>query len=120
MHRLLLLADDLSLRAILSATLWQSGYAVRQASLSDLPRATLATPPVDVALLDLDADVPAAPMVQKVHTSLGRQTPIVLLVDPSQPSLSPALQALGVRYLLGKPFERDALLGVLDGVLAAA
>jgi DNA-binding NtrC family response regulator len=113
----LVVDDEALIRWSVSETLAAMGMAVEQAGdgASALQAIANAAAPFDVVVLDLRLpDVDDLSLLGKVRQLLPSAS-VVLMTAFGTPEIVTGAQALGVRGILSKPFELDALTRMVLG-----
>ncbi|MBV8626795.1 MAG: response regulator [Paraburkholderia sp.] len=119
--RVLVMEDDVSMRALLSLTLRDAGYDVVEATSAGLP--DFHPGPVDLAVVDINQpkamDVERIACVQRCFPSV----PVIAISGyfPTQVHTTSMLaRRLGVEQALAKPFKREVLLQAAAALTAGA
>jgi CheY-like chemotaxis protein len=119
MSRIVIIDEDDLMRGLLSEWLTAAGYAVREGRLHEPPAGDGA----DLVIVDLymprQAGAEVVRTVQQRHPGI----PLIAISAQFRPGLDSswwAARALGVRYLMAKPFTREDLLAAVHGVIGPA
>lgn len=116
-QHILLVEDDPTTQALLTAYLKDAGFAVSTAANADAMHGTLARGPVDLVLLDLN--LPDADGIQ-VAQSLRRQSRIPIIIVTARTEVRDRITGLelGVDDYVTKPFHPRELVARVRNVLA--
>lgn len=119
MPRILLIDDDATVREVIATALIYAGHAVVQADGGRQGAKIFRAEPTDLVITDL-----VMPDREGLETimALARERPNVPIIAMSGGMRSPVYLALaaklGAHRTLAKPFTADALLRVIDELLA--
>jgi two-component system, chemotaxis family, chemotaxis protein CheY len=117
MRRVLIVDDESGIRNLLAEAFTDEGFEVATAENGFAALNVLAAGEPDVILLDLM--MPVMDGWAFVHATHGdarfRNIPIIVLsASHDLPNTASLLQSLGVRACLAKPFDLEAVLGMVD------
>lgn len=118
-HRLLLVEDDDSNARLFRIMCEGAGYEVIPAADGQGALEALRQEPVDLVLMDLQMpglDGLSATRAIKSHPDTAH-LPVVIATARANPEVRAALLAAGAVAVLIKPFTRQELVAVLNGVL---
>lgn len=117
-HTILIVDDDAQIRRLCRLTLEEPGYVVSEASNGREALAAIKETPFDVIVLDLSMpDVDGFEFLKAVRADLPKLK-IIAMSGFIGGTMLPAARLLGGTATLAKPFSPDALLAVVDEVLA--
>ncbi|AUX29528.1 MULTISPECIES: response regulator [Sorangium] len=125
--RVLVAEDDDEMRALLASTLKCDGFEVVEAKngleLLDylLPWFSGREPPAHVDAIVSDIQMPCFTGMEVLAglSAVRRRPPIVLITAFGESSTHALARSLGAAAVLDKPFDLDALRGVMSRVIAA-
>lgn len=117
-RRVLVVEDDLATREVLVEALKHLGYEVREAS--SVNEASARTD-FDIALLDLHLPDGSGLGALKCWRERGLDAPVLIITaDRAAEMIDRALVSLDAWDYLSKPFDLDALEGMVEEALARA
>jgi CheY-like chemotaxis protein len=125
MKSILLVEDDLALRAALMEGLGDEGYDVTEAGNGQQALDALGTMRPDIVLTDLSMpEMDGIELISRLHKEYARQFCIIAMTggigaaEAARPDyvLLKAADALGATHTIEKPFRLTALLDLLAGV----
>ncbi len=115
----LVIDDDKTIVALLSATLRAAGYHVL-AAYDAMQGFMLAQREVPAVIL-LDIQLPAGgglPLLEKITTSTKTHAiPVVIITGGTDPKLEAETKAKGATAFVRKPVDQKALVGLLEGLI---
>lgn len=117
---ILIVDDDLDMRAMLRDVLAGAGFRVEEAATTDELFALV--PRVEPAAIILDHEMPGdwglevLPLLRERHPDI----PVVVITAFGGPRLQAVAGQLGAAGYLDKPFRMARLLALLDDLLSAA
>ncbi len=119
MARILVVDDDPAIRQLLTDVLEMEGYQVGVAvdGLSAVREIRASAPDfvvLDVMMPGLDG----FGVLSTIRALPGEPVPVLMLTAAAEQDASSRAWLGGVDYYLAKPFTADAVLDVIDGVLA--
>ena len=119
MARILVVDDDPAIRQLLTDVLEMDGYKVSiavdgLAAVRDLEASSPDFVILDVMMPGLDG----FGVLSTIRARPGEPVPVLMLTAAAESDASSRAWASGVDYYLAKPFTADAVLDVLNGVLA--
>lgn len=122
MANILIVDDSMTMRQMVNFTLSSAGHAVIEAGNTDEALASVGKQRFDLIISDVN--MPGRSGIELV-TELRKLAdykfvPIILLTTESQPEMKSKGRAAGATGWIVKPFDPEALLGVLRKVLPAA
>lgn len=120
MARILVVDDDPAIRQLLTDVLEMEGYDVGVAvdGLAAVREIRASAPDfvvLDVMMPGLDG----FGVLSTIRALPGEPVPVLMLTAAAEQDASARAWVGGVDYYLAKPFTADAVLEVIDGVLAA-
>lgn len=116
-RRLLLVDDEHELRQLLAMVLADAGWDVVEAEDGERALESLGGQRFDVVLLDHRMPGLSGSEVYQRLRAAGDRTPVVLMTAAR--NVRELARALGVSHFLGKPFDIDELLAIVDDVSPA-
>lgn len=119
MARILVVDDDPAIRQLLTDVLEMDGYEVSVAvdGLAAVREIEASSP--DFVILDvMMPGLDGFGVLSTIRTQPGEPVPVLMLTAAAESDASSRAWASGVDYYLAKPFTADAVLDVLNGVLA--
>lgn len=121
MSNILIVDDSMTMRQMVNFTLSSAGHTVTEAGSTD--EALLNAQKQRYDLVISDVNMPGRSGIELVSElrKLGdyKFVPIILLTTESQPEMKSKGRAAGATGWIVKPFDPEALLGVLRKVLPA-
>ncbi len=119
MARILVVDDDPTIRQLLTDVLEMEGYEVSIAvdGLAAV-RAVQAASPDFVVLDVMMPGLDGFGVLEAVRAQGGEPVPVLMLTAAAEPGANARAWSSGVDYYLAKPFTADAVLDVIDRVLA--
>lgn len=118
-HKALVIDDDKTIVALLSATLRAAGYHVL-AAYDAMQGFMLAQREVPAVIL-LDIQLPAGgglPLLEKITTSTKTHAiPVVIITGGTDPKLEAETKAKGAASFVRKPVDQKALIALLEGLM---
>jgi CheY-like chemotaxis protein len=118
-HKALVIDDDKTIVALLSATLRAAGYHVL-AAYDAMQGFMLAQREVPAVIL-LDIQLPAGgglQVLEKITASAKTQAiPVVIITGGTDPKLEAETKAKGATSFVRKPVDQKALIALLEGLL---
>lgn len=122
MSNILIVDDSMTMRQMVNFTLSSAGHTVVEAGNTDEALASVQKQRFDLVISDVN--MPGRSGIELV-TELRKLAdykfvPIILLTTESQPEMKSKGRAAGATGWIVKPFDPEALLGVLRKVLPAA
>jgi CheY-like chemotaxis protein len=119
-QRILVVDDDRELRSLLQALLESEGYAVDTACDGQIAWEKLESQPGAYEAVFLDVNLPRMTGLQLIRAlrqqETGRISPLVAM-SANREALNQAA-ALGVRHVLEKPFDLEAVLALASTCVA--
>jgi DNA-binding response OmpR family regulator len=119
MARILVVDDDPAIRQLLTDVLEMEGYEVSIAvdGMAAVREVQAGSP--DFVLLDvMMPGLDGFGVLSAIREQPGEPIPVLMLTAAAESDASSRAWASGVDYYLAKPFTSDAVLDLLDGVLA--
>ena len=119
MARILVVDDDPAIRQLLTDVLEMDGYEVSLAvdGLAAVREVQAASP--DFVILDvMMPGLDGFGVLSTVRALPGEPVPVLMLTAAAETDANARAWASGVDYYLAKPFTADAVLDLLDSVLA--
>jgi len=119
MARILVVDDDPAIRQLLTDVLEMDGYKVSVAvdGLAAVRELEASSP--DFVILDvMMPGLDGFGVLSTIRAQPGEPVPVLMLTAAAESDASSRAWASGVDYYLAKPFTADAVLDVLNGVLA--
>ncbi|GAA3958608.1 response regulator transcription factor [Actinoplanes auranticolor] len=119
MARILVVDDDPAIRQLLTDVLEMDGYEVSVAvdGLAAVRAVEAAAP--DFVILDvMMPGLDGFGVLSTIRDQPGEPVPVLMLTAAAESDANARAWACGVDYYLAKPFTADAVLDVIDGVLA--
>jgi DNA-binding response OmpR family regulator len=119
MARILVVDDDPAIRQLLTDVLEMDGYKVSVAvdGLAAVRELQASSP--DFVILDvMMPGLDGFGVLSTIRAQPGEPVPVLMLTAAAESDASSRAWASGVDYYLAKPFTADAVLDVLNGVLA--
>ncbi|GAA3334793.1 hypothetical protein GCM10020358_00590 [Amorphoplanes nipponensis] len=119
MARILVVDDDPAIRQLLTDVLEMDGYEVSVAvdGLAAVREVQAAGP--DFVILDvMMPGLDGFGVLTAIRGLPGEPVPVLMLTAAAEADASTRAWAGGVDYYLAKPFTADAVLDLIDGVLA--
>jgi DNA-binding response OmpR family regulator len=119
MARILVVDDDPAIRQLLTDVLEMDGYEVSIAvdGLAAVREVQASSP--DFVILDvMMPGLDGFGVLGTIRAQPGEPVPVLMLTAAAESDASSRAWASGVDYYLAKPFTADAVLDLLDGVLA--
>lgn len=119
MPHILVVDDDPSIRQLLTDVLEMDGYEVSVAV--DGHAAVRAVEAVNPDFVILDVMMPGLDgfgVLSTIRAQPGEPVPVLMLTAAAESDANARAWAGGVDYYLAKPFTADAVLDLIDGVLA--
>ena len=119
MARILVVDDDPAIRQLLTDVLEMDGYEVSIAvdGLAAVREVQAATP--DFVILDvMMPGLDGFGVLSTIRAQPGEPVPVLMLTAAAESDANARAWACGVDYYLAKPFTADAVLDLIDGVLA--
>jgi CheY-like chemotaxis protein len=110
--RILVVEDDNGIRMALVALLEDEGYVVEEAANGREALASLEREPPAVVLLDMR--MPVMDGWELAQVLRARQIDVRLVVMTAARDARTWAEEIGARAYIGKPFDPDALLAILD------
>jgi two-component system chemotaxis response regulator CheY len=116
---ILIVDDSMTMRQMVNFTLSSAGHAVTEASNTDEALQTAGKQRFDLVISDVN--MPGRSGIELVaelrKLEAYKFVPIILLTTESQPEMKSKGRAAGATGWIVKPFDPEALLGVLRKVL---
>jgi two-component system, chemotaxis family, chemotaxis protein CheY len=116
---ILIVDDSMTMRQMVNFTLSSAGHAVTEASNTDEALLNAGKQRFDLVISDVN--MPGRSGIELVSElrklSAYKFVPIILLTTESQPEMKSKGRAAGATGWIVKPFDPEALLGVLRKVL---
>ena len=121
MARILVVDDDPAIRQLLTDVLEMDGYEVSVAvdGLAAV-REVQAAPPDFVILDVMMPGLDGFGVLGTIREMPGEPVPVLMLTAAAESDANARAWAGGVDYYLAKPFTADAVLDLVDGVLAGS
>jgi DNA-binding response OmpR family regulator len=119
MARILVVDDDPAIRQLLTDVLELDGYEVSIAvdGLAAVREVQTSTP--DFVILDvMMPGLDGFGVLGTIRAEPGEPIPVLMLTAAAESDANARAWAGGVDYYLAKPFTADAVLDLIDGVLA--
>jgi DNA-binding response OmpR family regulator len=119
MSRLLLVEDDLLMRALISATLAPESYELREAGTTEEALACLREEPPSLVILDLglpDGSGLAVCRAMRADPQLSR-VPVIAVTGAADDASKAAGQAAGIDRYITKPFSPLQLLRAIEDMV---
>ena len=119
MARILVVDDDPAIRQLLTDVLEMDGYEVSVAvdGLAAVREVEAAAP--DFVILDvMMPGLDGFGVLSIIRDQPGEPVPVLMLTAAAESDANARAWAGGVDYYLAKPFTADAVLDLIDGVLA--
>ncbi|WP_433730382.1 response regulator transcription factor [Actinoplanes sp. CA-051413] len=119
MARILVVDDDPAIRQLLTDVLEMDGYEVSIAvdGLAAVREVQAAAP--DFVILDvMMPGLDGFGVLSTIRDQPGEPVPVLMLTAAAESDANARAWACGVDYYLAKPFTADAVLDLVDGVLA--
>ncbi|MGW4946501.1 response regulator transcription factor [Actinoplanes sp. NPDC004185] len=119
MARILVVDDDPAIRQLLTDVLEMDGYEVSVAvdGLAAVREVQAAAP--DFVILDvMMPGLDGFGVLSTIRDQPGEPVPVLMLTAAAESDANARAWACGVDYYLAKPFTADAVLDLVDGVLA--
>ena len=124
--RVLVAEGDSDIRTLLRWALRRDGCDVIESRTGDEMADYLTTsalcgdifPPPDLILTDVDTPGTSVLDVLAQARPVLRRVPIVLLVENVLPGMEERLVGLGIKAIVGKPFDLDRVRAVVKGAIA--
>jgi two-component system, OmpR family, response regulator MtrA len=119
MAHILVVDDDPAIRQLLTDVLEMDGYEVSVAV--DGLAAVLAVQAWSPDFVILDVMMPGLDgfgVLESIRAQPGEPVPVLMLTAAAESDANARAWACGVDYYLAKPFTADAVLDLVDGVLA--
>jgi DNA-binding response OmpR family regulator len=119
MSNVVIIEEDLLMRALLEEWLSAAGYAVREGALLGVP----ADESADLVIVDLYMPRQAGADVVLAAQQAYPGAPVIAMSAQFRPGLAGswwAARALGARQLIAKPFTREDLLEAVRAVIGPA
>ena len=119
MARILVVDDDPAIRQLLTDVLEMDGYEVGIAvdGLAAVRQVEAAAP--DLVILDvMMPGLDGFAVLETIRALPGEPVPVLMLTAAAEPGTNSRAWASGVDYYLAKPFTADAVLSLVDEVLA--
>ena len=120
MAHVLVVDDDPAIRQLLTDVLEMDGYEVSVAvdGLAAVRQVQAVQP--DFVILDvMMPGLDGFGVLDAVRAQPGEPVPVLMLTAAAESNANARAWAGGVDYYLAKPFTADAVLDLIDGVLAA-
>lgn len=121
MSNILIVDDSMTMRQMVNFTLTSAGHVVTEAANADEAMLTAQKQRFDLVISDVN--MPGRSGIELVaelrKLSAYQFVPIILLTTESQPEMKAKGRAAGATGWIVKPFDPEALLGVLRKVLPA-
>lgn len=115
----LVIDDDKTIVAVLSATLRAAGYHVLAAY--DAMQGFMLAQREAPAVILLDIQLPAGgglPLLEKITTSTKTHAiPVVIITGGTDPKLEAETKAKGASFFVRKPVDQKALIALVEGLL---
>jgi CheY-like chemotaxis protein len=115
----LVIDDDKTIVAVLSATLRAAGYHVLAAY--DAMQGFMLAQREAPAVILLDIQLPAGgglPLLEKITTSTKTHAiPVVIITGGTDPKLEAETKAKGASFFVRKPVDLKALIALVEGLL---
>ena len=119
MANILVVDDDPAIRQLLTDVLEMDGYEVSIAvdGLAAVRQVEAVAP--DLVILDvMMPGLDGFGVLETIRSQPGEPVPVLMLTAAAEPDTNSRAWASGVDYYLAKPFTADAVLSLLDEVLA--
>ena len=115
----LVIDDDKTIVAVLSATLRAAGYHVLAAY--DAMQGFMLAQREAPAVILLDIQLPAGgglPLLEKITTSTKTHAiPVVIITGGTDPKIEAETKAKGASFFVRKPVDQKALIALVEGLL---
>lgn len=122
MSNILIVDDSMTMRQMVNFTLSSAGHTVTEAGSTDEALASVQKQRFDLVISDVN--MPGRSGIELVgelrKLADYKFVPIILLTTESQPEMKSKGRAAGATGWIVKPFDPEALLGVLRKVLPSA
>ena len=121
MSNILIVDDSMTMRQMVNFTLTSAGHVVTEAGNADEALLTAQSNRYDLVISDVNMPGRSGiELVAELRTLAAYKfVPIILLTTESQPEMKSKGRAAGATGWIVKPFDPEALLGVLRKVLPA-
>jgi DNA-binding response OmpR family regulator len=117
--RILVVDDDPAIRQLLTDVLEMEGYEVSTAADGLAAVHVVQTTSPDFVVLDvMMPGLDGFGVLKAIRSQGGEPVPVLMLTAAAEPDANARAWSSGVDYYLAKPFTADAVLDLIDGVLA--
>jgi DNA-binding response OmpR family regulator len=117
--RILVVDDDPAIRQLLTDVLEMEGYEISTAADGLAAVHALQTTSPDFVVLDvMMPGLDGFGVLKAIRSQGGEPMPVLMLTAAAEPDANTRAWSSGVDYYLAKPFTADAVLDLIDGVLA--